>query len=69
MNLKSPSRRDDFLFVIALLLPAVFAGVRYFESNREMVQIAQAQSHRGLAASDRPDQPHVHIVRADTQSF
>ena len=36
--------RDDLLFVIALLVPAIFAGARYLESDRQMTEIAQARS-------------------------
>jgi len=34
------TRYDDKLFAVLLLLPAVFAGVRYFESKSQMEQIA-----------------------------
>ena len=48
MNLNRRSHREDLLFVIALLLPAVFAaGARYFESDAQITQIAQAQ-HRAV---------------------
>ncbi|HWY72158.1 MAG TPA: hypothetical protein VNW98_00840 [Burkholderiaceae bacterium] len=43
MNFNRRSYREDLLFVIALLVPAVFAGARYFESEAQMTQIAQAQ--------------------------
>jgi hypothetical protein len=42
MNLNRQSRRDDVLFVIALLVPAIFAGARYTESTQEMALIAKA---------------------------
>jgi hypothetical protein len=45
---------DDWLFVICLLVPLVFATARYFESERTMDQIAQAQEQRRLAAEPKP---------------
>ena len=42
MNMTRQSRRDDVLFVIALLVPAIFAGARYTESTQEMALIAKA---------------------------
>jgi len=44
--------RDDALFVIALVVPAAVATERYFESDREMTQIAQAQRKPTEAAVD-----------------
>ena len=49
MNFNRPGCRDDWLFVIALVLPAAFAAARYFESDRQIAQIAQAQEKRALA--------------------
>ena len=43
MNMNRRSHREDALFLIALLVPAMFAGARYVESDRQMTQIAQAQ--------------------------
>jgi len=43
MNFNRRSYRDDLLFVVALLVPAVFAGARYVESELQIVQIEQAQ--------------------------
>jgi hypothetical protein len=51
MNFNRRSYREDVLFVIALLVPAVFAGARYFESDAQMTQIAQAQHQTAEAAS------------------
>ena len=51
MNFKFAPHRDDALFVIALLLPAVFAGVRYVESDREVTQLVQARTQAQLAAA------------------
>jgi hypothetical protein len=42
MNMNRQSRREDVLFVIALLVPAIFAGARYADSTREMALIAKA---------------------------
>jgi len=53
MNFNRPGCRDDWLFVIALALPATFAGARYFESDRQMTEIAQAQERRALAEAYR----------------
>jgi hypothetical protein len=36
--------QDDLLFVITILLPVVFAALRYAESDREMDRIARAQA-------------------------
>jgi hypothetical protein len=53
MKFNRPGHRDDLLFVIVLLLPAVFAGARYLESDRQMTQIAQAQAkHESVAGTD-----------------
>ena len=51
MNMNRQSRREDALFVIALLVPAIFAGARYHESNHEMTLIAQRQAAIQVAAS------------------
>ncbi|HWS66807.1 MAG TPA: hypothetical protein VN325_28930 [Steroidobacteraceae bacterium] len=61
MNFNRRSYRDDLLFVVALLVPAVFAGARYVESELQIVQIEQAQSQGqgALAAVDARAQPRV----------
>jgi len=56
MNLNRRSRREDALFVIALLVPAIFATARYFESDREMTRIAQAHEISVAAADHAPKQ-------------
>jgi len=64
MNLNRRSHREDLLFVIALLLPAVFAGARYFESDAQITQIAQAQ-HRAVedvSAAQAP--PNLDLVQS-----
>ena len=50
MNFNRRSHREDALFVIALLVPAVFAGARYVESDRQIAQIAQARSEAAVVA-------------------
>jgi hypothetical protein len=53
MNLNRRSHTEDALFVIALLVPAIFAGVRYLESERQITQIAQAQTRAASVALER----------------
>jgi hypothetical protein len=67
MNFNRSSHRDDLLFVIALLVPAVFAGARYIESDRQMAQIAQIQSQRSLAAVDSHAQANLRVASAQSQ--
>lgn len=52
MNFNRRSHLEDALFVITLLVPAVFATVRYIETNRQLEQIAQAQSRSVSVAVD-----------------
>jgi hypothetical protein len=54
MNLNRRSHKEDALFVIALLVPAIFATARYIESDRQMTQIAQAQAASVVAQSHTP---------------
>jgi hypothetical protein len=54
VNLNRRSHREDALFVIALLVPAIFATARYVQSDREMTQIAQAQAASVVAQSHEP---------------
>jgi hypothetical protein len=54
MNMNRRSRREDTLFVIALLVPAIFATARYFQSESEITQIAQAQAAASVAQSHAP---------------
>jgi hypothetical protein len=44
MNFNRPRHSEDLMFVIVLLLPAVFAGTRYVGFVREVAHIAQARS-------------------------
>jgi len=55
MNMNRQSRRDDVLFVIALLVPAIFAVARYNESSRETAALVAQQAA-------------VHVVQAHTPS-
>ncbi|MBV8210929.1 MAG: hypothetical protein JO133_12800 [Burkholderiaceae bacterium] len=56
MNMNRRSCREDTLFVIALIVPAVFATARYFQSDHEMTRIAQAQAISVAAADHAPSQ-------------
>jgi hypothetical protein len=42
MNLNRRSHREEVLFVLALVVPAIFAGARYVQSEREIALISQA---------------------------
>jgi hypothetical protein len=44
MNMNRQSRREDVLFVIALLVPAIFSADRLFDSKREMDLIARGKA-------------------------
>jgi hypothetical protein len=66
MNFNCRSHREDALFVIALLVPALFAGARYIESEHQMTQIAQAQQHTVQVASAK--HAPAPVVLAQTQS-
>ncbi|HEY4038788.1 MAG TPA: hypothetical protein VGM15_08200 [Burkholderiaceae bacterium] len=52
MNFKRPRHREDVLFVIALVIPAVLSAARYFQTERQMTQIARAQSASAQVALD-----------------
>jgi len=67
MKYKHSSHRDDLLFVIALLLPAIFAGARYFESDRQMTEIAQAQAKRESVAGAVPEKAQARVRVAETE--
>jgi hypothetical protein len=68
MNFTCRSRRDDWLFVIALLVPAVFASARYFESERQIAQIAQAEPRSALVTVDSHAREHLRVAYAQSQS-
>jgi hypothetical protein len=55
------------LFVIALLVPAIFATARYFESDRQMTQIAQAQSKPARVASANGAQANLRVASAESR--
>jgi len=67
MNFKFSPHRDDVLFVIALLLPAVFAGARYVQSDREMTQIVQARTQAQLAADKTHSPASQRLAYAEAQ--
>jgi hypothetical protein len=61
------AHRDDWLFVIVLLLPAVVAGTRFLQSEREMTQIVQARAQAELAAADSKTPKNTHLALAQSQ--
>jgi hypothetical protein len=65
MNFNRPGHRDDALFVIAILVTAVVAGARYFESDRQMDQIAQAHARAVSIAVEGKARPPMRVARAD----
>jgi hypothetical protein len=67
MNFKLSTHRDDVLFVIALLLPAIFAGARYVQSDREVTQIVQARTQAELAADKAHSPEHLRLASAQAQ--
>jgi hypothetical protein len=67
MNFKFSPHRDDVLFVIALLLPAVFAGARYVQSEREMTQIVQARTQAELAAAKAHSPANQRLAYVEAQ--
>jgi hypothetical protein len=50
MNFNRRGHWDDALFVIMLVVPAAASIARYFESEREMARIVQAQ-HKAAAVA------------------
>jgi hypothetical protein len=67
MNFNRRSHRDDWLFVVALLVPAVFAGARYFEADRQMAQIAQARPQSALVAVDSQARARLSVANAESR--
>jgi hypothetical protein len=65
MNFKKSLNKDDLLFVIALLVPAVFAGARYFESDRQMTQIVEAHAKRESVAGTGLEQASVRVAETE----
>jgi hypothetical protein len=64
MNLNRRSHKEDALFVIALLVPAIFAGARYIESDHQMTQIAQAQTRATQVAVQSHTPAPVVVAKA-----
>jgi len=58
MNISRRSRHEDVIFAIALLVPALIAGARLVETDRQIEQIAQAQSPAAIVVVDS-DSPAV----------
>jgi hypothetical protein len=50
--------------VIALLVPAIFAGARYLESDAQMTQIAQARHETSEAISAAQAPTKLDLVRS-----
>lgn len=67
MNLTRRSHKEDVLFVIALLVPAIFAGARYVESDHQMTQIAQAQTRATAVAVEKHKPAHVLLAKDETR--
>jgi len=51
MNFKRRSPCEDLLFAIVLLLPPVFAGTHYVESDGRLFRISQARSEATSVAA------------------
>jgi hypothetical protein len=67
MNFNCRSHREDALFVIALLVPAVFAGARHLESDRQMDQIAQARSQAAVVVFETHAPAPLLVARTETR--
>lgn len=65
MNFNRVGHREDVLFVIALVVPAIFAGARYFESEHQMTQIARARSQSALIAEGRQAPAQLRLVQVE----
>jgi hypothetical protein len=65
MNFNRPGHRDDVLFVIAILVTAVVTGARYFESDRQMDQIARAHAQAVSIAVEGKAHAPMRVARAD----
>jgi hypothetical protein len=64
MNFNYRNHRDDLLFVIALLVPAVFSGACYIDSQRQIVRIEQAQSQAASVAANGEKRAHERVAYA-----
>lgn len=69
MKFDRSGNKDDWLFVIALLLPAVFAGARFLESDRQMTQIAQAHAKHESVAKNSPVRVPVRVAEAERRGL
>jgi hypothetical protein len=67
MNFNRQRHREDVLFVIALVIPAVLSMTRYVETQRQITQIARAQSQTQVAHAARPVDPMHPIVALQTR--
>ena len=67
MNYNHRSYRDDLLFVIALLVPAIFSGACYVESERQIVQIEQARSEGAFVAANGGAQARLRVAYVQGQ--
>jgi hypothetical protein len=67
MNINRRSHREDALFVIALLVPAIFAGARYVESDRQVAQIAQARPQAVSVAFENHAPARLVLAEAGTR--
>jgi hypothetical protein len=69
MNINRRSHREDALFVIALLVPAIVAGARYVESDRQMAQIAQARPQAASVAFESRAPALLLVAQAQTRGL
>jgi hypothetical protein len=67
MNLNRRSHKEDALFVIALLVPTIFAGARFVETQHQMTQIAQAQVQATSVALESRTPAPVLVAKADNR--
>jgi hypothetical protein len=64
MNFNRHRYREDVLFVIALVIPAVLSASRYFETERQMTQIVRAQSGATEVALEARPAPTLDRIRS-----
>jgi hypothetical protein len=67
MNINRRSHREDALFVIALLVPAIVAGARYVETDRQIAQIAQARPQAVSVAFESHAPALLVVAQAETR--
>jgi hypothetical protein len=63
------TRHDDKLFVALIAIPAIFAGVRYFESKSQMDQIALQNKPPVVAVAKVPAPPQAMAATASVHRF